>query len=335
MSESTFQRILEGLSAFDPIPTVYFGGIGEPTFNPRTVEWIAQAKALGGRVELITNGTTLTEKRARQLIDAGLDLLWVSIDGATPESYADVRLGAELPKVIENVARLRQMRRGGHFPRPEIGIAFVAMRRNIAELPRVLQLGRELGARYFNVSNVLPVTEALQPERLYTRTINDPAYIPSGQVPHLSLLKMDFNALTRDALFAAFNAGYNVSYAGHNWGGANDVCNYIESGTLSIGWNGDVSPCWPLMHTHQSYLHGRRRLSRKHVIGNVEARSLRDLWLDPEYVAYRRRVHSFAFAPCTFCGGCELSESNEEDCYGNTFPACGGCLWAQGVIQCP
>jgi hypothetical protein len=30
-----------------------------------------------------------------------------------------------------------------------------------------------------------------------------------------------------------------------------------------------------------------------------------------------------------------LLESNEEDCYGNTFPVCGGCLWAQGVIQCP
>jgi hypothetical protein len=28
-------------------------------------------------------------------------------------------------------------------------------------------------------------------------------------------------------------------------------------------------------------------------------------------------------------------ERYEEDCYGNTFPACGGCLWAQGVIQCP
>ncbi len=26
---------------------------------------------------------------------------------------------------------------------------------------------------------------------------------------------------------------------------------------------------------------------------------------------------------------------NEEDCFGNTFPTCGGCLWAQGVIRCP
>lgn len=335
MTDETFAAILAGLRALTPCPTVYFGGIGEPLYHPRTPEWVAQAKAVGARVEMITNGTILTERKARQLIEAGLDVLWVSIDGATPESYADVRLGAELPNVIANLKRLRQLRKGAHFPKPEIGIAFVAMQRNIGDLPAVLKLGRELGARHFNVSNVLPVTEDLQTERLYTGALRSLTYLPSHSVPRLSLPKMDFNALTRAALTEAFQSGYNISYAGNNWGGANNVCNYIESGTMSIAWNGDVSPCWPLLHTHTSYLHGKPRQNIKHVVGNVRERAVGDLWLDPTYTAYRRKVQSFAFAPCTFCGGCELSESNVEDCYGNTFPACGGCLWAQGVVQCP
>ena len=75
MTEATFASILAGLAAIDPLPTVYFGGIGEPMFHQRTVDWIAQVKQLGARVELITNGTLLTEQRSRQLIDAGLDLL--------------------------------------------------------------------------------------------------------------------------------------------------------------------------------------------------------------------------------------------------------------------
>ena len=335
MSDETFAAILNGLRELEPRPTVFFGGIGEPLFHKRTVEWVAQAKALGARVELITNGTLLTEQKVRDLIAAQLDLLWVSIDGATPESYADVRLGAELPRVLANLGRVRLLRGGGHFPKPEIGIAFVAMKRNIADLPQVLQMGRELGARHFNVSNVMPITEPLQDEMLYQRALHSITYMPSREVPHLSLPKMDFNEWTRDALVQAFQSGYNVSYAGHNWGGTNDVCNYIEGGTLSIAWNGEVSPCWPLMHTHWTFLHGKPRQTRKHVIGNVRERRIADLWLDPAYVAYRQRVQSFAFAPCTFCGGCDLSEANEEDCLGNTFPACGGCLWAQGVVQCP
>ena len=335
MSEATFDAIQVGLAALDELPTVYFGGIGEPLSHRRTIEWVARAHALGARTELITNGMLLNERMGRDLIEAGLDLLWVSIDGASPESYADVRLGAELAQVIANVARFSKMRKGGHHPRPELGIAFVAMKRNIADLPAVLRLGLELGAKQFSVSNVLPVTPELQDEVLYARARNNPAYINSVAVPSLNLPKMDINELTQAALFEAFGAGYNISYAGHNWAGASNVCNYIEGGSMSVAWTGDVSPCWPLMHTHISYLHGKPRVNHRHVVGSVLDRSLLDLWLDPEYVAYRQRIQDFAFAPCTFCGGCELAEANQEDCLGNSAPVCGGCMWAQGVIQCP
>jgi MoaA/NifB/PqqE/SkfB family radical SAM enzyme len=337
MSEETFANILAGLKKLDPIPDVYFGGIGEPLFHPKTIEWIAEVKALGvKKVELITNGTILTEKKSQQLIASGLDVLWVSLDGATPETYADVRLGAELPNIVNNLKRFAKLRKADHFPKPEIGIAFVAMKRNIADLPEVIKLGKSLKAKYFSVSNVQPATEEMQDDRLYLQTIHNIAYLQAPHLPRLSLPKMDFDETTREALFETFNSQLNISFAGNNWGGANDVCNFVENGTMSIAWTGEVSPCWPLMHTHTSYLHGKPRLSKKHTIGSVNQRSLLDLWLDPDYLAYRERLHNFAFAPCTFCGGCDLSETNEEDCIGNTaFPVCGGCLWAQGIIQCP
>lgn len=336
MSEETFEAILASLRELDPIPSVYFGGIGEPLFHPKTIDWIAEVKALGVKVELITNGTILTEKKSQQLIDSGLDVLWVSIDGASPETYADVRMGAELPRIINNLKRFARLRPANHFPKPEIGIAFVAMKRNIADLPDVIKLGKSLKAKYFSVSNVQPATEEMQDDRLYMQTMHNIAYLDAPHLPRLSLPKMDFDETTRDALFETFNSQLNVTFAGNNWGGASDTCNFIESGTMSIAWNGDISPCWPLMHTHTSYLHGKPRLSKKHVIGNVTKRSLSDLWSAPDYVAYRERLHNFAFAPCSFCGGCDLSETNEEDCIGNTtFPVCGGCLWAQGIIQCP
>ena len=336
MTEETFENILNGLKQMDPIPDVYFGGIGEPLFHQKTVEWIRRVKELGVKVELITNGTILTEKKCQELIDAGLDTLWVSLDGATPEGFADVRLGAELPLILENLRRLFKMRGGGHFPKPEIGVAFVAMKRNINDLPKIIKLGHTFGARYFSVSNVQPATPEMQEDRLYTRTMRNIAYMPSPVLPKLSLPKMDFNEDTMEALTEAFNSGCNVSFAGNNWGGANDVCNFVESGTMSISWTGEVSPCWPLMHTHMSYLHGKPRLSKKHIIGNVRENTLEEIWLNPEYVAYRERLHNFVFAPCTFCGGCDLSEENVEDCLGNEIaPVCGGCLWAQGIIQCP
>ena len=336
MTDMTFARILDGLKGLDPIPSLYFGGIGEPLVHARTPTWVAQAKALDIRVELITNGTTLTEEISRQLIEAGLDLLWVSLDGASPRTYADVRLGAKLPQVIENLRRFSRMRPAAHHPKPEIGVAFVAMKRNIADLPDVIRLGKSFKATHFSVSNIQPATADMQDEALYAQTMHNIAYLKAPHLPRLKLPKMDFDPSTREALFEAFNSQLNIEFAGNNWSGASDTCNFVESGTTSVAWNGDVSPCWPLMHTHTSYLHGKPRASRKHVIGNVADHSLGDLWLDPGYLAYRERLHNFAFAPCTFCGGCDLSEANGEDCLGNTvFPVCGGCLWAQGIIQCP
>lgn len=335
MSEETFERILDGLQRVSPKPTVFFGGLGEPLFHAKTVEMVERVRAIGAPVELITNGILLDAERSRRLIHAGLSTLWVSLDGSKPESYEDVRLGAELPRVLENIQTFRSLRRHSFRPTPEIGINFVAMKRNIDDLPDVLALARRIGARRFMVSNILPYDSDMHAETLYDGAFNNITYMPSQWLPRVNIPKIDINDRTREAFLGTLSSGWNVTFAGNNLGGANDACNFVESGSISIGWDGSASPCIPLLHNHFTYLHNRKRLIRCHIIGNLAERSLIDLWNDPDYVAYRERVQSFAFAPCTFCGGCDMVDSNEEDCLGNVFPACGGCLWAQGLIQCP
>ncbi len=335
MSATHFARIVAGLRAWSPPPTVFFGGQGEPLGHPDIVEMVAEVKALGALTEMITNGTLLSEAKARGLIAAGLDRLWVSLDGARPETYMDIRLGAQLPQVIANVARFGSLRRPGHRPQPEIGIAFVAMRRNIADLPALLRLGRALGATRYLVTNVLPYTAEMQEETLYQRALSAIAYLPSPWVPSIELPKMDLEEATQKPLLEIMRGGQNVSYAGCNLGHANDRCPFIADEAAAIGWDGRFSPCLPLLHDHVSFLHHRRRLSRRYVIGNVAERDLASLWEEAAHQAFRARVRAFTFSPCTFCGGCDLSEMNETDCFGNPFPTCGGCLWAQGVIRCP
>ena len=61
--------------------------------------------------------------------------------------------------------------------------------------------------------------------------------------------------------------------------------------------------------------------------------SLASIWAMPDYAAFRDRVLRFDFPPCTDCG-CDLAESNEEDCFGNPHPTCGDCLWARGIVRC-
>jgi MoaA/NifB/PqqE/SkfB family radical SAM enzyme len=336
MTDATFTAILSGLRDCSPPPTVFFGGFGEPLSHPGIVDMVIATHALGCRVELITNATLLTEKFSRQLIAAGLDRLWISLDGARPESYADVRLGAALALVLQNIQTFSSVRSPKRPRHPEIGIAFVAMRRNIADLPAVLDLGRALGAMQFLVTNVLPYTPDMRDEILYERALNNVAYLsPSPWTPHVDLPKMDINPITVPALLETITSHRNISFAGSNLGASNNLCPFINAGALVVGADGRVSPCLSLLHDHSSYLNGRERRSRAYMVGNLAERSLSDLWRDPDHLDFRERVRAFDFAPCASCGGCDCSLSNEEDCYSNPFPTCGGCLWAQGVIRCP
>jgi MoaA/NifB/PqqE/SkfB family radical SAM enzyme len=330
MEWKTFSSILEGLRLHSPSPKVFLGGFGEPLAHPQIVEMVAGAKALGAPVELITNGTLLTREMSQGLIKAGLDILWVSLDGAKPESYADVRLGAALPEIIANFSIFRDVCHLAFPHKPQLGIVFVAMKRNIADLPAVLSLGSQLGAQRFLVTNVLPYTAEMREEVLYWRALGDFVF-----GAYLELPKLDMNEETRDPIYWTLRSGKNVAFAGSRLGETNNRCPFIESGSTAISWEGNLSPCLALLHSNINFLDGRDRFSRKYLVGNIQDRDLKSLWNDPEYVAFRERVKAFDFSPCYICGGCELAEKNEEDCFGNRFPTCGGCLWAQGVIRCP
>jgi MoaA/NifB/PqqE/SkfB family radical SAM enzyme len=334
MSGETFDRLLASLKELPSRPDVFIGGFGEPLLIPDIAGRVAQLKSVAGKVELITNGILLTEQLARNLIEVGLDTIWFSLDGATPEHYDDLRLGAALPLVLENIKRLVLIRHEV-TRRPEIGISFVAMRRNIADLPALIHMSARLGASRYMVTNVFPYTEEMCKEMLYTRSADGVDSIPSPFIPRIDLPRMDLNPESQDAIVHSMRYRNNVSLNGVTLGQDQGHCPFVERGSVAIRWDGAVSPCLPLMHHYITYLHNQRRSVRSQVIGNLNEMNLNLIWDNPDYLAFRKRVAEFDFSPCTWCGGCEMSEKNEEDCFGNTFPTCGGCLWSQGVIQCP
>ena len=200
MSSATFSRVMDGVRRISPVPAVFFGGFGEPFAHPDILAMVAEAKGAGSTVELITNGTALDEGVSRELIRIGLDRLWVSIDGASPESYADVRLRDALPQIIDNLRRLRHLRTAKASARPSLGIAFVAMKQNITDLPEVIRLGTRLGADRFSVTNVLPHTPEMRDQVLYADALCSSWAGPSAWVPEVSLPRMDIDELTAGRL---------------------------------------------------------------------------------------------------------------------------------------
>ncbi|MHB1415515.1 MAG: radical SAM protein [Chloroflexota bacterium] len=336
MEMDTFHRLVEGLRPISSLRSVSFWGIGEPLLHPHIVEMVALAKGLGARTEIITNGLLLTRKKSAALIEAGLDSLVVSVDGVSEERYEDVRPGPGLGQVLKNIEALQDLRVTRPQENPEVGLEFVAMRRNIHDLPHVARLALEVGATRVIVTNLLPYAAEMKDEILYG-TFAASGYRTSRSEwnPEVLLPRMDLVSGVPEALSMLFT--HLLGAASPRWRpeGAGGYCRFVSEGSVAVGWDGRVSPCVPLLHSYRCYVMGREKQIRGYTLGSVNQESIANIWQKDEYVGFRDRVVRFDFAPCTDCGGCELAQSNERDCAGGTFPVCGDCLWAKGVIQCP
>ena len=336
MEMVTYRRLVDGLRGVPSLRTIAFWGFGEPLLHPNIVEMVALAKELGAKTELITNGLLLDREMAEGLVMAGLDTLVVSVDGTSPESHADIRSGADLRVVQKNVEGLHATRRANSRENPEIGIEFVVMRRNVSELPNLRRLAYSLNASFIIVTNVLPYTEEFKEDILYWLSASSSyALVRSWWSPEIVLPRMDARREYLEPLMGLMQHCRTIDPLLRHFDGADVYCRFVGEGAVAIAWDGEVSPCVALMHSYTCYILGRQKAILRYTVGNVGREEIMRIWDREEYRKFRTRVKQFDFSPCVDCGGCQLAESNKEDCFGNTFPVCGDCLWARGIILCP
>ena len=147
----TFKAIVDDLPE---LRKVTLQGLGEPLLAPHIYRMIEYAAARGIAMGFNTNGTFLTRERSERLVTAGLDWLHVSLDGATAQTYESIREGSSFDRVRRNVCALVEVMRDLGAARPRLAIVFVAMRRNIQELPQLVRLTAEWGVPSLWVQNL-------------------------------------------------------------------------------------------------------------------------------------------------------------------------------------
>ena len=335
MKISLYKKIIENLKDFNKLNRISFWGIGEPLFHPNIIKMIDMANNLPAKTQIITNGLLLDEKMSQKLLEAGLDSLVVSIDGTSPETMSDIRSGADLKQIINNVKKFKKYKNKIN-PKAEIGIEYVIMKSNIDELKDLRKLAYELGASFIFLTNLLPYTEAMTDEILYSNSISRSKpkertdLRPEVYLPPTDLTKETINGLSKIMGKTSSISTKQVTFDPH--GG---YCKFVQEGSIAVNKDGDISPCIPLMHSYDCYIRERKKHIRKYSLGNINKNSIQKIWNSNEFKSFRKKVIDFPFSECTQCSGCDMSETNEEDCHGNTFPVCGDCLWAKGVIQCP
>ena len=93
---------------------------GEPTLHPKLPEMIRYAHDNRVRTKLHTNGTMLTTDLAEAILDSGLELLSISFDGYTAETYEKIRVRANFDRTLNQIYHLLNLRKKRGQTKPKI-----------------------------------------------------------------------------------------------------------------------------------------------------------------------------------------------------------------------
>ncbi|MDI6738787.1 MAG: radical SAM/SPASM domain-containing protein [Candidatus Edwardsbacteria bacterium] len=116
-----------------PVELLLLSGFGEPLCDPDLVKRVAAAKAAGIRMTgIVTNAALLDGATAKELTAAGLGLIHVSLDGASPETYNRLRGSLDFNAVAANLDALVRMK-----PRPAVHIQMVLFKSNRRDADRI------------------------------------------------------------------------------------------------------------------------------------------------------------------------------------------------------
>ena len=142
------EEIWEALRSYLPeTASIDFTGGGEPLLHPKLADWIREANASGCRTGFLTNGLILNREKSLQFIQAGIDWIGFSVDGATAEVYERIRKGADFNVLCKNIKTISDLRTN---KKPLLIINFVMMPDNIQDLENIVDLASDLGVSRIN-----------------------------------------------------------------------------------------------------------------------------------------------------------------------------------------
>jgi pyruvate-formate lyase-activating enzyme len=141
MSLADYRKLMD--EAGDCLIRVYHFNWGEPLLNPDIFEMVKIAREHLIQTVFSTNLNNLPS--AEKLVACGLDSLKISIDGATPEMYAQYRRGGNLETVLKNLKLISDEKKRQNSPYPYMTWQFLVFKYNIGEMDAAIKLARETG----------------------------------------------------------------------------------------------------------------------------------------------------------------------------------------------
>jgi MoaA/NifB/PqqE/SkfB family radical SAM enzyme len=240
-----FEHLLDEVG--DYLFFVDFFNWGEPLLNTHIEDFIRLAAAKKIVSSMSTNlSLPLTDERIRRIVTSGLNEILVSLDGASPDTYATYRRLGKFELVCSNIRRIVEEKRRLGQTHPLVTWQFLVFRFNEHEIEKAKAMAQEMG-----VDRLLFRPPFLDVDRFP---------LPAGE--KLVMLQWE----TKDTRFRIVPDDRPHSRCG--W-------HYMSS---AINWDGTVAPCCTTFETRDDFGTIGKSGDYKYmdVINNAAFRSVRE-----------------------------------------------------------
>ncbi|MFC1511047.1 radical SAM/SPASM domain-containing protein [Candidatus Margulisiibacteriota bacterium] len=253
MSFAQFKSIVD---QFPDLKWIGLTGIGESFLNKDFMSMLRYVKQKGVFVELYDPFYFINDNQALELIELGVDKIFISLDAATKEVYEANRVGSSFEKVTNNLRNFIRLKRQSKSYFPELAFHFIINKLNIREMNQYIELVHSLVGRGGRIN--------------FTRMLHS--------FPEIADL---FVEVPQTVIEAAEKKGRELGI-GIVWN--EDVPEQKPPLKKCSEWcmpfifvTGHVIPCCAGNEANQ------RDFQKKTALGNVFEKSFKDIWYSREY----------------------------------------------------
>jgi len=279
-------------SIVDQVPNVarvVLHGVGEPMLVRELPRMIRYLKDRGIYVLFNTNGTLLTARKHRELIESGLDELRVSLDAAEAKMFLKVRGKDYFDRIVRHVGDFTAYQREIGATTPRVSLWLTGLKETIDQLPEFVRLAARLG-----------VTEVHLQRLVFDDVGRGLARADSSL---FEATMADEEALINEARALAGTLGVTLDASGATEPGMSlkrqddqpwSTCRRPWS-LMYFTANGRALPCCIAPFSARGY--------ESYTLGDATQQTLREIWNGPAYQEFRASLLGDAPPkPCQNCG---------------------------------
>jgi len=286
----SFEEFKTLYNNFGKLRWLHLTGEGASFLNPDYPKMLRYAKERDLSVFLVDNFDALNENIMRDLIDMGIDGVYISVDGATKETYEKIRVGCNFDRVVRNIKRFIELKKESRRPVPEISFRYVITTLNVHEMPDFIDWVAGLAdAKTLGDGSRLDFVGNLE----------------FKEVEHLSIKKIPQGILDACVEKARRVKNVNVFFSHIEPAKNPPINNCIAWLEPYIMMGGYVLPCCSVLMSN------KRTFLREHSFGNLYEKKFDEIWNSPRYKKFRDSVTNPCAKVPALCYGCRGYNTSE------------------------